>query len=307
MMVQKVNKSTHLDHFLNGNFSYMRLFMVFCVIIFLVASGCKSYHVTSNGFILQGDDNFVSVDEKFSITFDSNFLSRDIWEQYSPPLIASIPTSQQARLLRKLGYNKENYAIVFRSIKKMPFQIIGLVNSFPFSSGKSTGFINIGKMEKKVTDEAKWYYETVLIGDYHVYHAVIPVSEKLFSEKYLSIVYVAPFQQNDFGLIEEIVRVNAEKYRIVGQEYFPKKTVYQCTDEKEMKYFDYEVPQVVKKLNTYTLIKAFSGKDKIDLAYYTLLEPGESFGSFRLCEGYYRVEYTTLEGGVLWSKDVVVN
>jgi hypothetical protein len=280
---------------------------VFSAFVFFLASGCKSYEVISNGFILQGDDNFVSVDEELSITIDSSFLSRSIWEQYSPPFEASTPTLQQTRLLKKLGYNKRNYSIVFRNSRKTLFQIISLVNSFPLGSDKSTGFIDIRKLERKDINEAKWYYETVVIGGHHVYHAIIPVSEELFSEKYLSIVYMAPFQQNDFDLIEEMIQFNAERYRTAGQKYFPKKTVYKCNEGKGLNYFDYEVPEVVKKFNMHSLIKVFSDKEKTDLAYYSLLGPGEHRGSFRLCEGHYWIEYTTLDGTVLWSKEADIN
>ena len=292
--------------FIHKKLPFIGLFISMSLII-LAAGGCKSYKVVPNGFIVQGDDNFVSVNERLSVTIGSSLLTREIWQKNSPPLKASSPTSEQTRVLRKLGYDKKNYTIVFTSSKNLPFQIIGLVNTFPLNSERKTPFFNIGKLNKIETDFAKWYDEIQVIGGDQVYHTIVPVSEKLFAEKYLSIIYFDPSRQYDLKLIEEIVRINAEKYRTTGQQYLPMKTVESCAGETEVQYFDYTVPEVVKKHDQYALIKAFSDEAKTNLVYYSLLEPEQSLGSFKLCEGKYFIEYTTLDGLVLWNEETNID
>jgi len=276
-------------------------------LIFLTLGGCKTYKVAPNGFIIQGDDNFVSVNERFIVSIGSDFLNTDIWHKSSPPLKGSRPTSEQKKVLRKLGYDVENYNLVFTSNENLPFQMIGVVNTFPLSKEGKNHFVDIGKLNRKETKYAKWYEEISVIDANQVYHAIIPVSEKLFAEKYLSLIYFNTQHHNDLSSIKEIVKVNAENYRIIGQKYLPMKTVESCSDGGVGVYFDYTVPEVVLGKGQYALIKVFSDNDKTNLVYYSLLLPEQSFGSFRLCEGNYFIEYTTLDGGILWNEERYVN
>jgi|GEM_PF-4697765 len=237
-----------------------------------VASGCRSYKALPNGFIVRGDYDFVSVDEQFTVSIGTDLLNTAIWDRHSPPLRASGPTLGQRRVLKKLGYDRKNYVVVFTSVRDMPFQLVGLVNSHPLASDGKARFMDVGKLDRKGTDYAKWHEETREISGKRVYHAVIPISEQLFAEKYLSIVYTGPPGRNGLELVEVIVRENAEKYRSVGQRYFPMKTVGACPGKEG--YFDYTVPEAVRKHNGYTLIKAFSDREKTALVYYSLLQPG---------------------------------
>lgn len=76
-----------------------------------------------------------------------------------------------------------------------------------------------------------------------------------------------------------MVQLNAENYRITGQQYLPSKTMRVCPNKKEGKYFDYFSPEEVNNDIQYTLIKIFSDKPEKNLVYYSLLQPEQSIGS----------------------------
>src|SRR5690606_13584020 len=275
------------------------------VLVSVLNIRCTSYKVASNGYIVQNDDNFVSIDEGITISIGSNLLNDTVWKYSFPPLLAAPLNRSQVKVLKKLGYKTSSYKVIFRNSSNTPFQLIAVVNKFPISTNSGGTFIEIGKLSREESNGVKWYQETTSIGGMDVYHAVIPVEEKLFNEKYLSVIYIGELQTDKVQVIEDIVKRNSEKYRTAGQTYFPMKTMEGCPDE-EAQYYDYTVPENIKGLNNYTLIKAFPEKDMAVLAYYSLLNPGQSLGAFKLCKGSYTIEYTTLDGKVLWREGIEI-
>lgn len=285
--------------------SYYKIVLIVISLAFIfIINGCKSYNVLPTGFIVQGDDNFNSVDKRFSVTIGADILDSLVWQNNSPPLQATQPTKEQKKVLKKLGYDPKNYSIVFTSPQNMRHQMTGLINTYPLQLNKSTILFDVGKLNRKQSKYAKWYDQTLLIDGKEIYHAIVPISEKLFEEKYLSIVYFDVLGSYDLKLIEEMVHVNAEKFRASGYQFLPLKTIEHCPNELEPHYFDYTVPQEVIKLQQYTLIKVYSDRNKSNLAYYSLLSPNQSLGSFKICKGKYLIDYTTLKGDLLSSEEI---
>lgn len=71
--------------FIQKKLPFFGLFISMSLIILFAAGGCKSYKVVPNGFIVQGDDNFVSVNERLSVTIGSSLLTREIWQKKFSP------------------------------------------------------------------------------------------------------------------------------------------------------------------------------------------------------------------------------
>lgn len=274
---------------------------VFILLLSVFTTSCSTYKVAKNGYIVQGDDNFVSIDEKLSLLIGSSLLSDEIWENSSPPLIAAPLSSSQRKVLKKLGYKKRNYTVIFRNAKSSPFQLISIINNVPITSKR----MGLSYDFPLISSEPRMFHEKKAIGGKDVYHAIVSVNEKLFKEKYVSFIFIGDFESQYLPLIEKLVERNHHKFWSSGQTYFPMKTVEGCPVE-EPRYFDYTVPESVKTLDQYIIIKAVSAENRTDLAYYSLLTPGFSMGSFKICRGSYILQYTTLDGQILYSEEITI-
>ena len=282
------------------------LWIVGLLVLFIVG-GCKSYKVVPNGYIVRGDDTFVSVNERIMLKVGSDLLNADIWERSSPPLKASRPTWKQKRLLKKLGYSPKHYEVLFVSDKKLPFQLIALVNSFSLSKGGKSHFIDLAKLSRNETDSTKWYDQQRTLGSNQVYHAVIPVSEKLFAERYISLIYFNVLNPQDLKSIADIAAENSRIWRSPLPKYATMKTVEYCPNEEAGQFYDYFIPKIVKERAPYSLIQVFEDAPSRKLVYYTLLEEKHIFGAFRLCKGQYTIVYTTLDNEVIVTDKINID
>lgn len=270
----------------------------------LVFSSCKTYYNFPNSYVIRGDENFVNVDKRLTIYLGPDFLADEFWQLGNSPVNSLKLTAYHQKLLNKLGYDKNVYASLFQSTDKMPFELLALVNKEPLSRSKN-GLLRSGKLKRKVTDNGEWFYEILKWNNEQVYHAVIPISEKPFSEKYLSFIYIADKAETNFDVIENIVERNATKYK--GSYLFvPSKTVIDCQNEKDQRYYDYTIPDNYLNEKDYMLLKVFTGNRERKLIFYTLLEPGQRMGAFKICKGRYSLQYTTLENTIHWHQELII-
>ena len=280
--------------------------IVFLLLLFVVY-GCKSYDVVKNGFIVQGDNNFYNIDEKLIISMGPDLLSDSLWRKENAPIITSSPSHRQDRLLRKIGYNKRDYAIVFTSGQHLPFQITTLLNKFSLTSKEKPALIDKITFNKIESSRAKWYEKIEHLKGKEIYHAIIPISEKLFDEKYLSLVYTGPMDEQNLKIIKNIVQINAINYRMAGLQFLPIKTVETSHHEDDATYFDYTVPDVIQQRNQYAIIKILNKAGERELVYYSLFKPGQSLGAFKIYKGNYTMQYTSLQGNILWEQELNIN
>lgn len=280
-------------------------FLVFGVILLGVATGCKSYKVASDGYILQGDDNFISIDNRVGFQIGPEFLNQEIWELSSPPLIAKKLSSSQNKIVRSLGYDSKNYLVTFNSASNLPFTFIGLLNQSSLDpESNKIKLYDVSRLNKREKDGAKWYEQIVNLNGTQVYHALIPINEKLFSEKHVSLIFSSPNDFNSVELVQDIVFKNAYKFQVNKEILFPIKTVLACPSGGNETYYDYELPTSLVSIKDYRILQLLNNQK--ELIYYTLLSPGAKHGAFKVCEGSYYLQYTNLKGDLLWEQEVVI-
>ncbi|NQD72740.1 hypothetical protein HP439_18615 [Sphingobacterium shayense] len=272
-------------------------FILLCV---SVLSSCSSYQTVPNSYIVKGEDNFESIQEKFSI-YMGPYAGEEMWDGHKSHLTNDPPSRRYVKLFKKLGYDKKSYAVVFSDTYNSKYGMAALINN---SGGKNQKLIDLGNFQLKSEDNAKWYAQTIKIGTDSVYHAVIPMYNKGIAEKYLTIIKVLPKGEN-IKKIEHFVQQNAKTYQDLGYTLSNLK-LPTCPQGVEEIYHDYVVPQLIKKNPGYYLLKVYKDEEKDKaLFFYTLLGPSPiAQGAFRACPGRYRMLFTTLEGEPLHSEEL---
>lgn len=270
----------------------------------LMFSNCKSYQSIPNGYVVRGDESFVNVDEKLIVYLGPSFLANQYWQLGDPPVNSLKLTTNRKNILKKLGYNKNGYASLFQSSTKLPHELFVIINTQPVSTSPK-GLLHQGNLKRKITKNGKWFYEILEWNNKQIYHAVIPISVNSFAEKKLSLIYTADENETNFDIIENIIERNATMYA-TSNFYVPSKTVIQCQNETDGKYYDYKIPDNNLNDKDYMLLKVFTDDQERELIYYTLLSPGQRMGAFKICRGKYNIQYTTLENNVHWDQQLII-
>ncbi|SFS93395.1 hypothetical protein [Sphingobacterium wenxiniae] len=276
------------------------------ILLYLVLSlcGCRSYKQVPNGFMVKGYPYFINVDERLTVRLDSMMFEKIEWQVDPSPLKAEKLSLNQKKLLRTLGYNTDVYAVLFKNTVPMGYQLIALVNTDAVSRDGREQLLDLGRMQRKVTGEGKWFEERIVERKNEIHHAVIPISEKLFEEKYLSLIYIFP-KEESHPAIEKVVLANVSKFNDFGAFYGGElKAVESCPDDSEVYHHEYEIPEKFGSTTDYRVLKATDKSGK--LVYYTLLNPGYRIGAFRICAGSYSLQYTTLDGEVVWEEEIII-
>src|SRR5690606_27261808 len=183
------------------------------VISIFVFESCSSYTVVPNGFIIRGDDNFVSLDKKMSV-FLGPVLTDDIWNDNPVPVSVETPSRENARLLKKFGYNKNSCTVLFTSYVYKRFDLIGLTNT-ETGLREFENLIEKNNFQTKSTKLATWYNEIKKTNNEVIYHAIIPFARMSRLEKYITLIYMS-FDINSLKSFEKLLVQDTEAYQNAG-------------------------------------------------------------------------------------------
>lgn len=284
------------------------------LLILALSYSCKPYSMMSRGYLVRGEDNLVSVDQKLSV-FLGPMLTSEIWNTTETPLNLDTPNKDYTKLLNQLGYSRDSHVMLFSRGHNLPYELIGLVNlpmEKEFSTNEQIKHI-INRLQWKKTNDSRWFYEVQENSGEVIYHALIPISDKLFNEKYLTLIYKGPVG-SDLEAFENVIQLNAQSFQNAGY-YLSNMQLLDCsTNTGDDKYHNYFVPlgiysktlisKVQQREDNLFIIKVFERNNEDKLVFYRLLEtPPISQGAFKICSGQYTLQYTTLSGKVLWSED----
>ncbi|TJZ61260.1 hypothetical protein FAZ15_08660 [Sphingobacterium olei] len=280
------------------------------LLIIAALSGCKSYDFVKNGYIVKGDDQFVSLDRKLTVNVGADFMVDKVWQHNKPPVNTAKLSRESRKILKSLGYSSKAYSTLFSSRidnENAKYDLLAMINNHGIQKSGKDDLLDLSRLARmKTRAGGRWFYETLTLNQARVYHAVIPVSDELWSERYLSMIYVLP-KSRDSNLqdIESIVAENA--FLQYSSSFFPMKTVLSCPNDDEMFYYEYEIPKLISNRNEYMILRVSSGSTEDEkLIYYTVINPGLRLGAFKICRGNYTLTYTTLQGKEIWSSEIVV-
>lgn len=282
----------------------MKRLLLFFSVLGLI--GCKTYPTVKYGFIVKGDDRYISVEDQVSITVDSVFLSEESWKTNRPPLKASKLTRKQSKILNQLGYPKDNYKVVFTNTDQSSYELICLTNIHPIQQNETTKLFNPHNLNTEEKGKMKIYYEQKHYNNNDVLHIIVPVNETIFNEKFITLVYIGKTDESSFLALKDIALKNAENYQTYGYSYFPMKNNTNCDGTNDINYYNYTIPESITKNKQHIIIKALDENANRRLAYYTLINPGQTLGAFKICPGEFTIEYLSLEGEILKSEKVII-
>lgn len=269
-------------------------------ICLLLLTGCRSYQTVPNSYIVKGEDNFQSIQEKLSI-YMGPYAGDQMWEGHRSHLTNNPPTRPYVKLFQKLGYDKKTYAVLFTDDRDSKYGIAALINT---GNGKSQDLVDLSTFRLNSSDHAKWYSQTLTHQGQNIYHAVIPMYNKGVAEKYLSIIKILP-QGESTEVVEHFVQQNAKTYQDLGYTLSNLK-LPTCPDGIEEIYHDYTVPESITENAGYYLLKVYKEQGNgEELFFYTLLGPEPiTQGAFKACPGKYKMNFTTLQGEVIVSDNL---
>lgn len=283
--------------------------LVFLLII-ATLSGCKSYDFVKNGYMVKGDDQFVSLDRKLTVNVGADFMEDKVWQHNRSPVNTVKLSRESRKILKSLGYSSKAYSTLFSSRidnENVRYDLLTMINNHGIQKSGKDDLLDLSRLARMNTQAGdRWFYEILTLNQAKVYHAVIPVSDELWSERYLSMIYVLP-KSRDSNLqdIESIVAENASLQH--PSSFFPMKTVLSCPCDGEVFYYEYEIPTHVSNTNEHMILKVSSGSMEDEkLIYYTVINPGLRLGAFKICKGNYTLTYTTLQGKEIWNSEIVV-
>lgn len=272
---------------------------------------CRSYQLSTDHYIVRGDNNFISRSASTKV-FLGPVLTSDLWEDTHSPVNSERPEKKHYSLLNRLGYHKNSHKILFTNDSRTAYDLIGVVYvPTDNRSVQKRQLRLINRLTKKTTDEGEWYYEVVEHEGKSYYHALIPYFNYKILDQSVTLIYGIPDGQGveDF---ERLVAINASAYQTPG--IYPSDMIpYDCGIDTATRYHHYYVPISLSQSNQSLskkesrndyIIKAFRRGQVDDLVYYRLLQiPPITQGAFRVCPGAYTLQYTTLKGEVLWTED----
>src|SRR5699024_6154728 len=104
--------------------------------------GCKTYPTVKYGFIVNGDDRYISVEDQVSITVVSVFLTEESSTTDRASLKAAKFTRKQSKSLNQVGYPNDNYKVVFTNTDQSSYELICLTNIDPTQQNETTMLFN---------------------------------------------------------------------------------------------------------------------------------------------------------------------
>lgn len=284
------------------------IYLLFYITLF---TSCQSaYQFTPKGFLVDGDDYFVNIERNLSVYVGDNFLNYD---KKSKKGLQNLHISRaDQHLIKRLGYKADDYTVLFtgKSKNDTAFRLITLINNKSEDRFKNTKtLISRDGFSIKKTVEGKYYYQTTTVKNQVIYHAIVPFKQSLGREEYLSLIYIIPKQDfKNFDIIEDLAISNASMFRS-NYIFTPSRTEILCPDDSSRGHFDYRIPDQFIQKDNYTLLKGFLGgeSDSNKLIIYRVVAPGQSYGSFVVCIGLYRIELTDLHHRTIWQDKVIVD
>jgi len=286
-----------------------RLLIIFIPLLGLLGlfwGGCKAYKVLPDSYVLKGHDYYVNIPRGIGVYLGPEFLEESALKDVHAPLAGKKLNSKQTKILREIGYDRKSYSVLFKSEPHSPINFFAVANSEPQNKdGKKVQMLNTSNLPQNTSESGNWHYSIHRKRNTVYYHAVLPISERLFGEKYVGLVFPLPADQADFSEAENFIKNNLSELKSDKIKHVLSKTVVgKCTVDPEKEYYHgYIIPEEIINHKDYMLLAAYSPtKDgKNELIYYRVLDPGLSMGAFRICPGEYILEYLTLDGEVRWS------
>lgn len=283
------------------------LFFLLVPLIALFTGGCRPYKVLPDSYILKGHDYFINIPSGIGVYLGPEFMDDSILLENNPPLKGKKLNFSQQKILREIGYDRKSYSVLFRSEPHSPVDFFAVANSEPQSKDENrVRFLNTNSLQQKTSEVGNWYFSTHRKGEKVFYHAVLPLSERLFAEKYVGFVFPLPADQADYSRAEKFIMDNLAELNSPKIQHVHSKTVVgKCAVDPEQEYYHgYIIPEGVINHEGYMLLAAYSLPiaGKRELIYYRVMDPGWGMGAFRICPGEYTLEYLSLEGEVRWSE-----
>lgn len=292
----------------------IRYLKFLCVpLISLLLGGCNSYKVLPDSYMLRGHDYFVNIPRNTGIYLSPEYLENTNYFEggdslHQPqPLLGKKLNLRQRKVLREIGYDPKSYSVLFRSTPDSPLDFFAVINNKPQDrENNNVKFLNTSSLTKHESDFGSWHYSLHRHGTHLFYHAILPLSERLFQEKYVGLVFQNPQDQTDFSAAENFISTNLAQLRSSDEKHIRSKTVIgPCEADPDQEYYHgYIVPEEVINHFDYMLLAAYrpvkNGAD--ELVYYRILDKGLSMGAFRICPGEYILKYLTLDGEVRWRE-----
>jgi len=282
------------------------LLIIFIPLLSLLIGGCKSYKVLPDSYILQGHDYFVNIPRGIGVYLGPEFLEEAALRDFRAPLAGKKLNAKQTKILSEIGYDRKSYSVLFKSEPHSPISFFAIANSEPQSKdGKKVQMLNTSNLSQNTSEAGNWHYSIHRKRNTVFYHAVLPISERLFGEKYVGLVFPLPANEADFTEAENFIKNNLSELNADKIQHVLSKTVVgKCAVDPENEYYHgYIIPDEIINHKEYMLLAAYSPvtDGKNELIYYRVLDPGLSMGAFRICPGEYILHYLTLDGEVRWS------
>lgn len=282
------------------------IYILSCLILF---NSCRSaYQFTPKGFIVDGDQYFVNVERNLSVYVGDDFSN---YNEKTKTGLQNFHLSKDAqKIIKTLGYPTHHYTVLFSGKSHASFELISLINNKSDERFKNIkSLISRDGFTIKETDEGKYYYQTTTINKQVIYHAIVPFKQELGKEEYVTLIYIIPEQLfKNFDKIEDLAISNASLYR-QHYTFIPSRTEILCPDDSSSGQFEYKIPDMFVQPENYTLMKGYlePGDGTKKLIIYRLLSPGQSYGTFVVCKGSYRLELTNLQHKLLWQDEIIVH
>ncbi len=277
------------------------------VTAFVLLGGCRSFQVSQPGYMVQGDDYFVNIDEKLSVYLGSDFHKDTWWIDGKPPLNLDKLTSSQKKNLRFLDYKPKSHKVLFRNGENLPFGLLAVIER-DSARGRAARSGQLLPVYSRKTPAGMWYYDIKENQKGQtLYHTMVPVP-KITGLKYLSLIFLFDEEANDdqLNFITPILDQNVENYQRVAF-YSAVRFVEENPEKKDEYHYEYVVPEFLRDRDYMVIVKVMSSsQDHRNLFYYRLLQPEWHLGAFKVYEGQYTLEVTTLEGEILHQYDFTI-
>lgn len=277
--------------------------------LLLLITGCKTYHVSKPGYMVQGDDYFYNIEEEKLIYVGPNFRSNEKWRKGKSPLNTKRLRPKHRRLLNRLGYQVQSHHVLLRNASHLNYDLLVVTNKNQSSNQISDPLTTLMPSTPRQTEFGTWYYTVLNVEKTVVYHALFSPTRR--PDKYYSLIYIFPEQHLDTAMIkpetmEKIEHIMTHNlYMVNSIELFsPAKFVSIPPADQEAFYHEYNI---IEDFKDFRLLKLYTtNEESRNLTYYRLIRPGMSLGAFKIYEGDYLMEYTTLKGKVLWKDQISI-
>lgn len=290
-----------LDRHEKNTYMRIKLFIFLTIYFPLFLSSCSTYKFLENSFIIKEDNIIHNLDHKISLQITSNFhdlLLKDL----SPSRKKKI-SQRSTNLLNKLGYNIDNYSVLYANTKTKDFCLYILVNNSGISKEGNEKLIDLTHFDKEKKDQLKWLSKNTPVNNKSVYQVVIPINEKIFNEKYVSVIYTTTPQK--FKAYANVIEENnLFLISVMKEGFFPLKYPATCIHGGKTELLSFIIPKEIQELNEYTILKVYSDSTFKSLEAYTLIPPKATINSIHLCNQNYFIQHVDLKGNILFTENI---